>query len=140
MACPVPFISIGSMCLEFLFSDLTFGQASVSCVSEGGSLATIRTAEELRDFFLYVNQLGIADTNFWVGGSDVQSEGIWTWPDGTLVPMGTPFWGTYGPFAQTQEPNGGTEENYLALTSIGYYFFRDVVCNAEMKAVCMYKK
>ncbi|CAL4149825.1 unnamed protein product, partial [Meganyctiphanes norvegica] len=56
-ACPVPFITVGSMCLRFLFGDFTFGQATVSCVSEGGTMATIRNAEQLRDFFLYVNQL-----------------------------------------------------------------------------------
>ncbi|CAL4124644.1 unnamed protein product, partial [Meganyctiphanes norvegica] len=139
-ACPVPFITVGSMCLRFLFGDFTFGQATVSCVSEGGTLATIRSAEQLRDFFLYVNQLGIADADYWLGGSDVQSEGIWLWQDGTIIPMGTPFWGTLGSNAQTQVPTGGTQDNCLALMSVMYFFFSDRDCTNQYKAVCMYQK
>ncbi|CAL4256601.1 unnamed protein product, partial [Meganyctiphanes norvegica] len=114
--------------------------ATVSCVSEGGTLATIRSAEQLRDFFLYVNQLGIAEADYWLGGSDVQSENIWLWQDGTLIPMGTPFWGTLGSNAQTQAPTGGAQENCLALMSGMYFYFSDQDCTNQYKAVCMYQK
>merc|ERR1712212_151351 len=114
-ACPLPFVRIGTMCFKFIFIDLTFGQATVSCVTDGGSLAAIDNADELRDFFLYVNQYGIGDTDYWIGGSDMALEDNWLWQDGSAVPMGTPFWGTRGSNATTQEPDGGDSENCLAL-------------------------
>ena len=30
----------------------------------------------------------------WIGGSDLEIEDTWKWVDGTLMPRGSPFWGT----------------------------------------------
>ncbi|CAL4222899.1 unnamed protein product, partial [Meganyctiphanes norvegica] len=142
-ACPVPFIGIANMCLKFLFGDLTFGQVFIRSFSEVLALGLYRNKTYLRDFFckfLIITNFGLAEADYWLGGSDIQAEGNWTWQDGTPVPMGTPFCGTLGPTAQTQAPDGSTEANCLALTSDGYFFFRDRYCSDHYKAVCMYQK
>ncbi|XP_050714808.1 uncharacterized protein LOC126997636 isoform X4 [Eriocheir sinensis] len=63
-------------------------------------------------------QAGDLDTDaFWLGGSDAAKEGSWVWLDGTEIPLGTPHW-----YPCNGQPNGGTQQNYLALYTPDYYF------------------
>ncbi|NBT90326.1 MAG: hypothetical protein EBT50_05765 [Verrucomicrobia bacterium] len=87
-----------------------------------GYLANVTSAGE--NAFLVL----VAQTDVFVGGSDQDSEGVWKWMDGPEA--GTIFWNGPGsgsaPAGQyanwnpaSGEPNGGTGENHLALTTSG---------------------
>ncbi|CAL4126276.1 unnamed protein product [Meganyctiphanes norvegica] len=167
--CPTPYMIIGGMCLKFIWSDLSWGEASVTCQSEGGQLAAVKEPQQLRDIYLYLHDEGIEEDSFWLGGSDDSFENFWTWADGSLVTQGTPFWGLSGYRVVTeeeekksdnaasrlwnelfglvkgdsssslydiQEPDGGKDENCLALLAEGFHFFRDAPCSWHLKAIC----
>jgi hypothetical protein len=78
-------------------------EAEAQAVALGGHLVTVNDANEQQ---WLVNTFGPIDQDetpnrFWIGCTDKDSEGIWTWSSGDT---GTyTFWGS-------GEPNGGTEE------------------------------
>ena len=83
---------------EQINSSLTWSAAKADAESRGGYLATITSLEEKNKVET------IRSSNSWLGASDTQIEGTWQWVTGE--PWSYTFW-------NTNEPNGGTEENYL---------------------------
>jgi hypothetical protein len=84
-------------------------EATAYCESVGGHLCTITDSDE-QDFILSI----IPQNNkqiYWLGGTDGNSEGNWTWITGET--FGYTFW-------LTGEPNGMTRENSLVLTNFYY--------------------
>lgn len=134
--CPTFYINVGGKCLAFLtWLDETWEQAKQSCTGYHGQLATMADVELFREVYLYLHQKGVGEHSFWLGGSDGDTEGSWTWLDGTSVSMGTPFWGMGG---RGQEPDGGSGENCLAMPAKGYHYFRDVSCASTFSPLCEY--
>lgn len=134
--CPTFYINVGGKCLAFLtWLDETWEQAKKSCTGYHGQLATMADVELFRAVYLYLHQKGVGEHSFWLGGSDGDTEGSWTWLDGTPVSMGTPFWGMGG---RGQEPDGGSGENCLAMPAKGYHYFRDVSCQSTFSPLCEY--
>ncbi|CAL4091583.1 unnamed protein product, partial [Meganyctiphanes norvegica] len=136
--CPLPYSVVGDMCLHFNFIELTYGQSAISCQELGGQLASITNSQDLRDLYMYLHNQDIGETSFWLGGSDSEQEGLWRWKDDSLVPRGTPFWGTTGHQSEIQEPFGGEHENCLLLEAEGFHYFRDSPCDTKASALCMY--
>ena len=66
---------------------------------------------------------------FWLGGTDVASEGSWKWQDGSAV-----TWTNWG----GSEPNGGTSQDCLAWWGGGRYWF-DSSCSSDRYLVCSIK-
>ena len=69
--------------------------------------------------------LGIGD--LWVGYSDTDSEGLFTWIDGTV--------GGYNRF-QSGEPNGGTNENCALMFRFPDAQWIDVGCAGPFAFLC----
>lgn len=105
----------------YLVSDpLNWEQASNNAAALGGHLATV-TSESEQAFLQGAGAIG------WLGGSDATTEGEWTWVEGPEA--GTQFWsgngfsgvpvnGEYSNWGAF-EPNGGTTENFAAITPLG---------------------
>jgi hypothetical protein len=79
-------LSFGGSCYEVFNSFLAWDAAEQQCVAWGGHLASIGTPEE--NVFLdgWPAQLGITTADgsgIWVGGTDVQQDGVFLWVDGT---------------------------------------------------------
>lgn len=134
--CPTYYVYVGGKCLSFMdWLAEPWDQARQSCISNSGELVTIDDIELLRALYLYLHEKGLANENYWLGGSDAAQEGSWKWLDGSSVPMGTPFWGLGD---RGQEPDQGTEENYLAMLGSHYHYFRDVSGDILFKPLCQY--
>lgn len=58
----------------------TFNQAKSFCKSLGGYLATVTSSQE--NTFVYNNVCRNSPQWCWLGGTDVQTEGIWSWLSG----------------------------------------------------------
>ena len=87
--------------LQHFIKKVSWQKAEEFCQQKGGHLASIASKEEQEEL---VNLVG--DRFFWLGGSDAQREGQWTWNDGT--PWKMDYW-------NQSEPNGRGGENCLAI-------------------------
>lgn len=136
--CPSPFISISDRCLFVNpIEEGTFSQIENLCVMLHGHLVKIESGLFLSEIVQYIEDNGL-NANFWVGGSDVDNEGKWTWRDGSPVPMGTPFWGYYPEEPIIQQPTYNTTANCLCLMDDFLYFFMDCNCYNEFSPICEY--
>ncbi|XP_050714807.1 ladderlectin-like isoform X3 [Eriocheir sinensis] len=122
-ACPTGFVEFtndGSpVCLIFVKSKATWSNMRDICDAMSASLAKLDGDLHMQ-VIQYINDqpAGDLDTDaFWLGGSDAAKEGSWVWLDGTEIPLGTPHW-----YPCNGQPNGGTQQNYLALYTPDYYF------------------
>lgn len=135
--CPMRYIDIGGECLSFLtWEEETWSDARQSCREISGELASMNDIEQLRALYIYVHQKGISSHSFWIGGSDAAEEGNWIWTDGEPVPMGSPWWGMEETGGWHQEPDGGLEENCLAMIAEGLHYFRDKDCSLLLNPLC----
>ena len=82
-----------SHCYKFIQTKKTWSGAKTYCVGQGGYLVTVYSQAENDFVDNFVN------SNVWMGGSDIASEGTWIWEDGKA-------WGSYQNFA-SDEPNNG---------------------------------
>ncbi|ROT85389.1 mutant C-type lectin [Penaeus vannamei] len=137
VGCTLPFVEVGGLCLMFVtWAEETWHEARRACASVSGDLLAIADVEVLRAVYLHIQTSGLSGHTFWLGGTDVESEGTWVYTTGEPVPMGSPFWGLLDMGAPSQEPNGGTNENCLAIGK--FYNFRSYYCNDQFTPLCVY--
>ncbi|ROT65489.1 snaclec 6 [Penaeus vannamei] len=139
LACSFGFTDINGECLEFHPELLVPWQDAVTYCQNGTQtvLASVKNADTLRDVYTYILTYGLTGS-FWLGASDLELEGDWSWLDGTRVDRGTPFWAIHtGLFGWDHEPNGGTDQNCLALDSERLYYFNDADCSSLFHPICM---
>nr|ACR56805.1 C-type lectin [Penaeus merguiensis] len=135
--CLSPFVEVGDLCLLFItWAEETWDVAQQLCAGVSSELLAITDVEVLRTVYLFIQSNGLAGNTFWLGGSDLENEGTWVYTTGEPVPMGTPFWGLVDMSAPSQEPNGGTDENCLAIGN--FYNFRDYSCGSKFFPLCVY--
>ena len=68
----------------------------------------------------------------WIGVSDIEEEGNFTWLDGIAGTSENLFW--YSRENVQVEPNGGTIENCVEMRS--HLSYNDLPCSFERQAVC----
>ena len=77
--------------LEFNAMRTTWSEAEELCLSKGGHLASVASpihGRKLQSYFmdnnLYNYEGNVCDYEFiWLGGTDEEREGEWTWTDGS---------------------------------------------------------
>lgn len=130
--CPAPYVAIGTGCYEFLtVLQETWADARYICQSAGGDLAIVDDCQDLTSIIQYINSAvsPLPATGFWIGATDNTTEGEWVWQDGSMVPMGTPFWGRDGE-GPLQPDDQFASQNCLELWARDRYYFNDVECEA----------
>ena len=113
-------------CYNFVDSTVSWAEAEAQCKDQSwqgvkGHLASIQSKEE-NDFVARLANF----QRFWIGGTDIQSEGSWTWSDGSV--MNYLNWSPNNPNNQ-----GGTEHCMDITTS-----WNDNSCNRPLKFVCKF--
>ncbi|XP_022596836.1 galactose-specific lectin nattectin-like [Seriola dumerili] len=81
--CPSGWTQFGSRCFIFYFSPRPWLDAETFCISIGGNLASVHSADE--HFFLrnMIYRVSGAYKETWIGGFDTVKEGVWLWSDGS---------------------------------------------------------
>ena len=74
--------------LQFDATPLAWAAAQSQCVLHGGRLVSVYSATQNADVRAAVNAASFGD-HVWLGGSDLASEGVWTWTDGGMFSNGS---------------------------------------------------
>lgn len=88
---------------------MSWTEAQSYCQEQGGHLATITSQDEM-DFVSRLEGLK-RGYNYWLGGSETETEGVWEWVTGE--PWGYTFWGDGQP--DNSQLYTGITEQYLQL-------------------------
>ncbi|MCP3915694.1 MAG: hypothetical protein GY711_09075 [bacterium] len=96
---------------------MTWDQARAFCESVGGRLACIETKDEFKALREYLDaelpadaDRNVPETFPWIGASDAESEGVWTWINGASVD---------GKLFSPGKPEGGEQQNHAFLDTRG---------------------
>ncbi|MBU1068908.1 hypothetical protein KJ975_04985, partial [Myxococcota bacterium] len=112
--------------LLYCFWPLNYLDAEADCVAQGGHLASIHDAGTQDT--IAATALGIVGQNWWIGANDLDSEGTFTWTDGT--PFDATFW------ADGEPNNADGWENCAHLASWAGGRWNDIPCDYSMYYVC----
>ncbi|KAM9750928.1 galactose-specific lectin nattectin-like [Menidia menidia] len=128
--CPPGWTQFGSRCFIFHYTSKTWIDAENHCLSIGGNLASIHSAEEnnfLSDLILRVT--GRRHVT-WIGGSDAVAEKTWLWSDGSQA--------DYFNWFKEQPNNYGGKEHCLEIY-LGGTFWNDRPCDVKTHFLCAKK-
>nr|XP_045604479.1 snaclec bitiscetin subunit alpha-like isoform X2 [Procambarus clarkii] len=134
--CMVPFVNVYGHCIlvETALTG-TWETMRRHCQQKGGDIVKVDCGTFMYYLVKYLHSNGLAKLSYWVGGRDEGHEGSYFWTDGTQVKMGTPFWGD-GINDNIQEPDGGTNQNCIAMSKEDHYFFFDLSCSERNAVIC----
>ncbi|XP_042878363.1 uncharacterized protein LOC122257252 [Penaeus japonicus] len=132
--CQLPFEDLAGHCImvDAVISG-TWNEMKLFCHQLGGQLAKVDELEFMFHFVKYIRDNGIANHNYWIGGSDTATEGEFVWLDGAMVRQGTPYW-SY--FNDTQRPAFDSSRNCIAMSQAVFHYFVDSACSDSNAAVC----
>ena len=115
-----------SHCYKFIQTKKTWSGAKTYCVGQGGYSVTVHSQAE-NDFVV-----NLVNSNVWMGGSDIASEGTWIWEDGKA-------WASYQNFA-SGEPNNGAAGGEDCLEMVkgndNNGRWNDISCGYAKSSVC----
>ncbi|XP_078693199.1 alpha-N-acetylgalactosamine-specific lectin-like isoform X3 [Branchiostoma floridae x Branchiostoma belcheri] len=126
VTCPARYELFNGNCYRFSIDQKPYNESQAICHEEGGHLATVKNNETHN--FLANHVRAATQESTWIGLTDVATEGLWVWDDGTLL-FGEGIWGT-------NEPNGGTRENCAHIYPSKDYRWNDRACPNSQYYIC----
>ncbi|XP_053174064.1 galactose-specific lectin nattectin-like [Scomber japonicus] len=81
--CPSGWTQFGSRCFIFYRQARLWNDAEHFCISIGGNLASIHSADENAFLSDLIFRVSGARHHTWIGGYDAVKEGTWLWSDGS---------------------------------------------------------
>lgn len=127
--CPYGYIDYPQeqFCYKFHSECLSWAQARQVCLQEGGDLISLGEANF--QFFIDLARSKAGDCNtVWVGTTDINSEGQWSWLNG--VNVSSVFW------AQGQPDNWASKENCGNMNKNFGYRMNDEDCSSKFHFLC----
>ena len=119
-ACDDGYTRISSKCIRIFNSPSTWLSALVTCVKEGGILASVQSEEE-QDTLTRLSPAGA-----WIGLSDIQGEGSFSWVDGAPL--------NYTKWRRDQPNNAGMTQHCVLSRPDGEW--DDVKCSRALSFAC----
>jgi len=110
--------------------------AQTDCVSHNMHLARIDDVAQNTWLREAVTAAGFRGTALWLGGSDIDGRGDWTWTDGTVfwVAGGRPATNGYTNWAAGEPRSAGIRQDCLVMANNGQW--RDMLCTFLNAYVC----
>jgi hypothetical protein len=127
---PCPGLSFGGSCYQLFDSFIPWNAAEQQCVSWGGHLASIESAEENSFLNRWPAELGISNgdgSGIWIGGTDAQQDGVFRWV------AGSPF--SFAGWAPGQ-PNDGAGVDCIEKRNDGAGQWYDRFCVDSLRYLC----
>ena len=121
----------GEHCYFWSTEKKNWNDAEDFCQMEGGHLASVESEATRQYLEERTNRIGLGDV--WLGGNDLNQEGVWQWTDGTPWDQEVEFW-------RPGEPNNsGGAENCLELHLYGDMHngrWNDDICSKDNAFLC----
>ncbi|XP_071788687.1 macrophage mannose receptor 1-like [Asterias amurensis] len=117
------------------YMTFTFDSAVSFCSTFlDGSWSLADIEDEVENTFLEVwNRDTFPNNNgYWIGQNDRQQEDVWRYTASTQCPVYHNW--------DTQQPNGGREQNCMVMLKRSSGRFQDKACNGNYNALCKFKK
>ncbi|XP_059801790.1 tetranectin-like [Hypanus sabinus] len=125
-------MKVDNKCYLPMIGVKTFHMASDDCILHGGTLGWAKDEEENQALFEYARQKVGENRNIWIGVMDMMMEGTWVDMTGTLVNYTN--WETLA----SQQPDGGTKENCVALSGLANGKWLDEPCHLQYNYFCQF--
>ena len=107
---------------------MSWNEAENFCASKGGHLASVTSSFHQRRIKAFMEKKGIqSPSNIWLGGTDYEVEGEWTWSDGSK--WGYTYW-------RSNEPTNASDENCLLSNRWKNWRWYDEPCDAKYPFIC----
>jgi hypothetical protein len=120
--------------LDFMFCAtlVSFQAASDRCAGAGGSLPSV--GDEALNSWLTQRMQALARDDFWLSGTDGDTEGVWRWADGTVFfdLTSDASAGAFAPW-DAQQPNDLNGEDCMRSTA---GVWRDLDCADQIAYAC----
>lgn len=118
--------------LEFMLcaAPVTRATAIARCDEAGGSLVSVD--DEAQNSWLSERMQALEADDFWLSGTDADTEGVWVWGDGRVFFGGDAGAGRFVPWDEGQ-PNDVNGEDCMRATA---GVWRDLDCADEIAYVC----
>ncbi|XP_075307964.1 ladderlectin-like [Odontesthes bonariensis] len=131
-ACNPGWTSINGRCFIYIPRPRTWAQAQRNCISLGGNLASVHSAQEYHDIQRLILKGSHASKQTWIGGSDAQENGVWLWADGSSF--------GYSHWCKGEPNNAGGWQHCLQMNYSGSKCWDDQTCNVRLPSVCSTRK
>ncbi|KAJ8007590.1 hypothetical protein DPEC_G00095610 [Dallia pectoralis] len=89
--CPSGWESYNGSCYKLYEDKLTWEQSQYACIHEGGHLVIIESLQEQEFIRKKVGNTDITN-GYWIGMTDMKTEGVWVWMDNTNLNTNIKFW------------------------------------------------
>ncbi|XP_066568462.1 galactose-specific lectin nattectin isoform X2 [Amia ocellicauda] len=130
-SCPDQWHHFSDSCFYFSRKKMDWPSAQTQCEDLGGRLVIVHTHQE-HDYLQHeAKKLGGFDYHYWIGLSDLKTEGDWRWVDNT--PVNLTYW------ADTEPDNhlsGGLHGEDCAVLNSHTRSWHDVPCEFLYPAIC----
>uniref|UniRef100_A0A672KVN9 CD209 antigen-like protein C n=2 Tax=Sinocyclocheilus grahami TaxID=75366 RepID=A0A672KVN9_SINGR len=124
--CPEDWLHLEGRCYFFSEDKLDWQHSKDSCASMGGHLSILHSHQQHLSLWPVTHNRGGLDYHYWIGLSDIETEGVWKWVDNTVV--NTMFWSEWDKEPINHQSGGIHGENCSVLDSHSITWF-DVPCD-----------
>ncbi|XP_067910513.1 tetranectin [Heterodontus francisci] len=119
-------------CFLPMSGEKTFHEAADDCILHGGTLSSPKNHDENVALYDYARKAIGHDHDIWIGVTDMVVEGDWV--DVTGKNVNYTNWET----VITQQPDGGTKGNCVALTGLSNGKWFDESCGLQKNYFCQF--
>uniref|UniRef100_A0A673JBP8 Hepatic lectin-like n=1 Tax=Sinocyclocheilus rhinocerous TaxID=307959 RepID=A0A673JBP8_9TELE len=131
--CPEDWLQLEGRCYFFSEDKLDWQHSKESCASMGGHLSILHSHQQHHTLESVARNRGGFDYHYWIGLSDIETEGVWKWVDNTVV--NTTFWSEWDKEPNNHQSGGIHGEDCAVLDSHSKTWF-DVPCDFSYKRIC----
>ncbi|XP_003450639.1 C-type lectin domain family 4 member E [Oreochromis niloticus] len=131
--CPEGWLHIGNQCYYFSNDRLDWVKSRDSCEEMGSHLTILHTVEQHDALAKEAKRIGGFYYHYWIGLSDIETEGEWRWVDNTTLEH--KYWDQVSSEPDNHHTGGEHGEDCGTLDSHSKTWF-DVPCDHIYKRIC----
>ncbi|TDH11592.1 hypothetical protein EPR50_G00062760 [Perca flavescens] len=131
--CPNGWLKVGDQCFHLSTDRDNYFNSTDKCTEIGAHLAILTTKEQHDVVQQEGKRIGGTYTYYWIGLTDINSEGDWKWVDNSTLK--TPFWNVLKSQSD-KKLSGGLEGKHCAVVDSYMQIWYNVPCSFLYPRIC----